>query len=61
MSTDRERQTDAANLERFTGFAEEYNTYRPNPPAVLRNVLTEIAMVRRPKLVVDLGSGTGTF
>jgi ubiquinone/menaquinone biosynthesis C-methylase UbiE len=59
VSTDQERRSDSANLERFTGFTEEYNTYRPSPPAVLRNVLTELAMVRRPKLVVDMGCGTG--
>ena len=59
MTADDEGRNDSANLERFTGFAEEYNTYRPSPPAVLRNVLRELAMVRRPKLVVDIGSGTG--
>jgi len=59
MTTDDKGWNDSANLERFTGFAEEYNTYRPSPPALLRNVLTELAMVRRLNLVVDMGSGTG--
>ncbi len=54
-----DRQSDSANLDRFSGFAEEYNAYRPSPPAVLRNVLVELAMAKRPKLVVDIGSGTG--
>jgi len=54
-----DRQSDSANLERFSGFAEEYNAYRPSPPAVLRNVLLELAMAKRPKLIVDIGCGTG--
>ena len=31
-----DRQSDSANLDRFSGFAEEYNAYRPSPPAELR-------------------------
>ena len=54
-----DRQSDSANLERFSGFAEEYDAYRPSPPAVLRNILVELAMATRPNLVVDIGSGTG--
>lgn len=49
----------AANLERFSGFADRYDAYRPQPPAVLLDVLTQLAQVERPRLVVDLGSGTG--
>ena len=54
-----DRQPDSANLERFSGFAEEYNAYRPSPPAVLWNVLVELAIAKRTNLVVDIGSGTG--
>ncbi len=48
-----------ANVERFTGFAETYDRYRPQPPLVLLDILTQLAQVARPRLVVDLGSGTG--
>ena len=41
------------------GFAEHYDRYRPGPPAVLLDLLPEMAGVSRPRLVVDLGAGTG--
>jgi ubiquinone/menaquinone biosynthesis C-methylase UbiE len=47
------------NLSRFSGFEEEYNEYRPKPPSALREILLQLALVGRPTLVVDLGSGTG--
>ncbi len=47
------------NLERFSGFADTYDKYRPQPPRVLFDVLTQLVQVERPRLVVDLGSGTG--
>ena len=49
----------AANLDRFSGFADRYDAYRPQPPAILIDILTQLAGVERPRLVVDLGSGTG--
>jgi ubiquinone/menaquinone biosynthesis C-methylase UbiE len=49
----------AANVERFMGFAERYDAFRPRPPAVLVDILTQLARTPRPALVVDLGSGTG--
>lgn len=49
----------SANLERFSGFAEDYDKYRPQPPAVLADFLSQLAKTTRPNLVVDLGSGTG--
>lgn len=49
----------SGNLERFTGFADLYDKYRPAPPAILASILTQIAQAPYPKLVVDLGSGTG--
>ena len=49
-----------ANWQRFTGFADVYDSYRPRPPAALADVLCSIAATERPTLVVDLGSGTGT-
>lgn len=49
----------AANAERFSGFADVYDRYRPQPPEVLAALLIQFAQVARPALVVDLGSGTG--
>jgi ubiquinone/menaquinone biosynthesis C-methylase UbiE len=49
----------SGNVERFSGFADLYDKYRPAPPSVLASVLTQIAQKSFPKLVVDLGSGTG--
>jgi ubiquinone/menaquinone biosynthesis C-methylase UbiE len=49
----------SANLDRFSGFADRYDTYRPRPPAVIAGILMQLAAVDRPRLVVDLGSGTG--
>jgi SAM-dependent methyltransferase len=41
------------------GFAAGYDSHRPSPPPALLDVLCLEAQVERPKLVVDLGSGTG--
>ena len=49
----------SANVERFMGFADCYDAYRPTPPAVIVDILTQIAGVEEPRLVVDLGCGTG--
>lgn len=48
-----------ANVERFTGFANVYDRYRPNPPDILYALLGRLRGVARPTRVVDLGSGTG--
>lgn len=47
------------NVERFTGFADLYDQYRPAPPALLAEVLTRLAQTASLRLVIDLGSGTG--
>lgn len=47
------------NTERFNGFAQDYHIFRPKPPTVLKSVLLVLAQTPRPKLIVDLGSGTG--
>jgi len=49
----------AATIQRFSGFAREYDRYRPQPPAALARLLAQYTGTRRPTLVVDLGSGTG--
>ena len=41
------------------GFADVYDLHRPEPPAGLLDLLTLVAQVERPRLVVDLGCGTG--
>ena len=48
-----------ANVERFMGFANTYDKYRPQPPMVLIDILLQLAQIKHPRLVVDLGSGTG--
>ena len=49
----------AENIARFSGFADCYSAHRPAPPAALVDVLTQLAQASRPRLVVDVGSGTG--
>jgi SAM-dependent methyltransferase len=41
------------------GFAGGYDAHRPSPPTALLDVLCLEAQAERPRLVVDLGSGTG--
>lgn len=48
----------AANVERFSGFAELYDQHRPRPPAAIVDLLIQLAAQPRPR-VVDIGSGTG--
>jgi SAM-dependent methyltransferase len=43
----------------LTGFAADYDRYRPRPPSVLFELLPLLAGGGRLRLVVDLGSGTG--
>jgi len=47
------------NLNRFSGFADDYDRYRPQPPVIFTDILTQLAGGGMPDLVVDLGSGTG--
>ena len=47
------------NIERFSGFADLYDRYRPAPPTILAEILTRLAGGTFPHCVVDLGSGTG--
>src|SRR5436190_21699938 len=40
-------------------FVERYDSLRPRPPTELIAVLLQLSPSRPPRLVVDLGSGTG--
>jgi ubiquinone/menaquinone biosynthesis C-methylase UbiE len=48
-----------ANVERFNGLADLYDAHRPQPPAVIVDVLRDVAQIHSPRVVVDLGCGTG--
>jgi len=43
----------------LSSFAESYDRYRPRPPQALLDLLTRLAEVDPPALVVDLGTGAG--
>src|SRR5262249_13337586 len=43
----------------WSGVAAQYDAYRPRPPRIIPDLLAQLARVERPRLVVDLGSGTG--
>jgi SAM-dependent methyltransferase len=49
----------AASAFARADFAAEYDAVRPRPPDVLLDVLCRYARVGRPRLVLDLGCGTG--
>lgn len=49
----------SANVDRFAGFVDVYDAFRPCPPLALLEILTHFAQAPQPALVVDLGSGTG--
>jgi SAM-dependent methyltransferase len=50
--------TSDGNVDRFSGFANLYDTYRPQPPSGLGTLLARYSGGAHPD-VVDLGSGTG--
>ena len=45
--------------DRWNGFTNEYDLYRPRVPDRLIEILLNFADNRQPELVIDLGSGTG--
>lgn len=47
-----------SNIERFSGFEGLYDSYRPQAPALVVDLLTGY-LGGRPSLVVDVGCGTG--
>ena len=46
------------NVERFSGFANDYDRFRPHTPQIVIEILTKY-LGRKPSTVVDLGCGTG--
>jgi SAM-dependent methyltransferase len=48
-----------ANIALWIGLADLYDSYRPQPPAVLLDLLIQLAETARPEMVVDIGSGSG--
>lgn len=58
MPADARRQLDQSGYA-TPGFAERYDRFRPRPPRALLELLPPLAGVERPRLAVDLGSGTG--
>src|SRR3954470_16097163 len=53
-----ERLLRTSGYER-SGFADGFDANRPSPPAAVLDILCLEAQSQRPRLVVDLGSGTG--
>lgn len=49
----------SANIDRFSGFAAVYDSYRPTPPQAILDLLMQLAGGHPPSLVVDIASGTG--
>ena len=46
------------NVNRFSGFANDYDKFRPQTPQMIIEILTKY-LERKPSTVVDLGCGTG--
>jgi SAM-dependent methyltransferase len=53
------QDTTRANIALWMGLADHYDSYRPQPPTALLDLLTQLAETTRPHLVVDIGSGSG--
>ena len=47
------------NLQRFSGVADVYAAYRPQPPQALVEAVTQLARCPHPERVIDLGCGVG--
>ncbi len=47
-----------SNINRFNGFDELYDRNRPQPPQLVADLLVNY-LQKRPKLVLDVGCGTG--
>jgi ubiquinone/menaquinone biosynthesis C-methylase UbiE len=49
---------DVNNVERFSGFENDYDLYRPQAPNTVIEILLKY-LGQKPAIVVDLGCGTG--
>jgi SAM-dependent methyltransferase len=58
IDPEREQRLAKSGYDR-PGFAARYDASRPHPPPALGDLLTALAGVSRPRLVVDLGCGSG--
>lgn len=50
---------DQAHVDRFTGYADTYDRFRPEAPGAVLDTICRYQGGVPPTLVVDLGSGTG--
>lgn len=55
----KEEKEFSPTVDRFSGFAHQYDNYRPSPPKDLMETLSKLTKSEKPQLVVDLGCGTG--
>jgi SAM-dependent methyltransferase len=46
-------------IDRFSGYADTYDAFRPRAPEVVMDILCQLAQTESPELVVDMGCGTG--
>lgn len=53
------KMSNIINTDRFTGFADQYDRYRPQPPVDLTAMLAQLVGQTMPERVIDLGCGTG--
>eukprot|EP00026_Physarum_polycephalum_P012845 Phypoly_transcript_13185.p1 GENE.Phypoly_transcript_13185~~Phypoly_transcript_13185.p1 ORF type:complete len:274 (+),score=49.69 Phypoly_transcript_13185:239-1060(+) len=49
------------NIGLFVGakYTQGYDQFRPAPPAIIRDIVTQFLGKKKPELVVDIGCGTG--
>jgi len=52
------KMNNISNVERFTGFVETYDKFRPIPPKIITDSVVNY-IGREPSVVADLGCGTG--
>jgi len=53
-----EKMNNQSNIDRFSGFADTYDRYRPAAPGIVAEVV-RLYLGKMPATVVDIGCGTG--